>query len=80
LYVGDPSASVARPAHELKAFRKVRLAAGQTQHVTLMLDRRSFAYYDVASHGWKVDPGAFKVYVGDASDNTPLTADLSLSR
>jgi beta-glucosidase len=80
LYVGDPSAKVARPARELKAFRKVRLTAGQTQHVTLTLDRRSFAYYDVASHDWKVNPGAFKVYVGDASDNTPLTADLSLQR
>jgi beta-glucosidase len=34
----------------------------------------------VASHDWKVNPGAFKVYVGDASDNTPLTADLSLQR
>jgi beta-glucosidase len=78
LYVGDPSATVARPARELKAFQKVRLAPGQTQRVTLTLDRRSFAYYDVATHDWKVDPGKFKLYVGDASNNTPLKADLSL--
>ncbi len=79
LYVGDPSAKAARPARELKAYQKVRLAPGKTQHVTLKLDRRSFAYYDVASHGWKVDPGMFKLYVGDASDHTPLTAELSLA-
>ncbi|GGA38224.1 glycoside hydrolase family 3 C-terminal domain-containing protein [Dyella nitratireducens] len=78
VYVGDPSAKVARPARELKAFRKVRLKPGQTQHVTLQLDRRAFAYYDVTHHDWQVDPGLFKVYVGDASNNTPLAASLTL--
>ncbi|MBM7131132.1 glycoside hydrolase family 3 C-terminal domain-containing protein [Dyella mobilis] len=79
VYVGDPSAKVARPERELKAFRKVRLQPGQTQHLVLHLDRRSFAYYDVQSKNWRVDPGQFKVYVGDASNNTPLEADLTLS-
>ena len=78
VYVGDPSAKVARPARELKAFHKVRLPPGQTEHVTLTLDRRSFAYYDVKRHAWQVDPGRFKVYVGDASNNTPLSADLAI--
>ncbi|HUB90149.1 MAG TPA: glycoside hydrolase family 3 C-terminal domain-containing protein, partial [Dyella sp.] len=78
VYVGDPSATVPRPARELKAFRKVRLQPGQTQHVSLQLDRRAFAYYDVGHHGWKVDPGVFKVYVGDASNDTPLEAGLTL--
>jgi beta-glucosidase len=78
VYVGDPSATVARPERELKGFRKVRLASGETQHVSLHLDRRAFAYYDVGSHGWKVDPGLFKIYVGDASNHTPLQAELTL--
>jgi beta-glucosidase len=78
VYVGDPSAKVARPARELKAFRKVRLKPGETQHVTLHLNRRAFAYYDVNSHGWRIDPGAFKVYVGDASNSTPLEAGFTL--
>lgn len=79
VYVADPSAKVARPARELKAFRKVRLKPGQAQHVTLQLDRRAFAYYDVDHHGWQVDPGLFKVFVGDASNNTPLAVDVTLS-
>ncbi|GLQ87447.1 glycoside hydrolase family 3 C-terminal domain-containing protein [Dyella flagellata] len=78
VYVGDPSAKVARPARELKAFRKLRLKPGQTQHVSLLLDRRAFAYYDVGHHDWQVDPGLFKVYVGDASNDTPLEASLTL--
>jgi beta-glucosidase len=78
VYVGDPSAKVARPAKELKGFEKVRLAPGQTRHVSLTLDRRAFAYYDVKRHDWQIDSGRFKVYVGDASDHTPLAADLTL--
>ena len=80
LYVGDPSAKVARPARELKAFRKVRLKPGQSQHISLRLDRRAFAYYDVGHHAWQVDPGLFKLYVGDASNHTPLETSLTLSR
>ena len=79
VYVGDPSASVPRPAKELKAFRKVRLAPGQTEHVTVHLDRRAFAYYDVGRKDWAVDPGQFHIYVGDSSAQTPLLADLGIT-
>lgn len=78
LYVGDPSAKVQRPAKELKGFEKVRLAPGQTKHVTLALDRRSFAYWSDAKNDWQVDPGRFIVYVGDSSEHTPLTQDLQV--
>jgi beta-glucosidase len=72
IYVGDPSATVPRPKMELKGFSRVQLAPGKTQHITATLDRRSLAYWDVQSHGWKVDPGKFVVYVGDSSENVPL--------
>lgn len=78
LYVGDPSARVKRPAKELKGFDKVRLGPGQTQHVTLPLDRDSFAYWSDAKNQWQVDPGRFVVYVGDSSEHTPLSEDLQV--
>ena len=68
---------VPRPARELKGFRKVRLDPGQTERVTLSLGRRAFAYFDVAAHQWRIDPGQFLFYVGDASDVTPLAADFN---
>ncbi len=74
LYVGDPSAKVARPVRELKGFRKVRLDPGQTQRVTLTLDWRDFAYFDVVERKWRVDCGEFVLAVGDSSENTPLIA------
>ena len=79
LYVGDPSALVARPVRELKGFRKVRLEAGQTQRVTLALDERAFAYFDAAAHRWRIDRGRFVLYVGDSSASTPLTADFNFT-
>jgi beta-glucosidase len=78
LYVSDPSAKVKRPERELKGFEKVRLAPGETKHVTLNLDARAFSYWDVAAHKWTIDPGKFAIRVGDSSENTPLSADLTL--
>jgi beta-glucosidase len=78
LYVSDPSAKATRPERELKGFAKVRLAPGETQHVTLSLDARAFSYWDTAAHKWTIDPGKFVIRVGDSSENTPLHSDLNL--
>jgi beta-glucosidase len=79
LYVSDPSAKVSRPERELKGFEKVRLAPGETKHVTLNLDARSFSYWDEAAHKWTIDPGKFVIRVGDSSENTPLHAELTIN-
>ena len=78
LYVSDPSAKIDRPERELKGFEKVRLNPGETKHVTLNLDARAFSYWDENAHKWTIDPGKFKIRVGDSSENTPLSADLNL--
>jgi beta-glucosidase len=78
LYVSDPSAKTDRPERELKGFEKVRLAPGETKHVSLKLDARAFSYWDEATHKWTIDPGKFVIHVGDSSENTPLSADLTL--
>jgi beta-glucosidase len=78
LYVSDPSARADRPERELKGFEKVRLAPGETKHVTLELDARAFSYWDDSAHKWTIDPGKFVLRVGDSSENTPLHADIVL--
>ena len=78
LYVSDPSAKVDRPERELKGFEKVRLNPGETKHVTLNLDARAFSYWDENAHKWTIDPGKFTIRVGDSSENTPLSDDLTL--
>ena len=78
LYVSDPSAKATRPERELKGFEKVRLAPGETKHLTLNLDARSFSYWDTPNHKWTIDPGKFVIRLGDSSENTPLHADLTI--
>lgn len=67
LYVHDVEASVRRPDQELKAFTKVALAPGENRMVHLELPWRSFAFWDVHSHGWVVEPGRFEIRVGSSS-------------
>ncbi|MGH9405280.1 MAG: glycoside hydrolase family 3 C-terminal domain-containing protein [Terriglobia bacterium] len=74
LYIGDPSAKAPRPVRELKGFERVFLNPGEAREVTFNLNRRSLAYWDTGTKGWKVDPGKFMVYAGDSSENVPLRA------
>jgi beta-glucosidase len=69
---------VPRPVKELKGFSRVELKPGETRRVSVALDHRSLAYWDVAGKAWKVDPGKFTVYVGDSSANVPLHADFTV--
>ncbi|MGH3122684.1 MAG: glycoside hydrolase family 3 C-terminal domain-containing protein, partial [Streptosporangiaceae bacterium] len=65
LYVATAAGPVRRPARELRAFTKVSLEPGETRTVTLDLDRRAFAYYDIRAAGWIVAPGTYVVQVGE---------------
>lgn len=80
VYVSDTHATVARPEEELKGFDKVALAPGETWHVTISLDSRAFAYYDTAAKGWKIDPGSFRIGVGDSSAAIDLKGSVDISK
>lgn len=80
VYVGDPSAKVSRPRIELKGFKKVRLAPGEKQHISVSLNERSFSYWDEKTNQWHWDEGQFAVAVGDSSESLPLNTTLELKR
>jgi beta-glucosidase len=80
VYVGEAKPSVPRPAKELKGFSRMELAAGETKHITIPLDARAFAFYDVAGKHWQADAGTFSILVGDSSADTPLSATVSLPK
>jgi beta-glucosidase len=80
VYVGEAKPRVPRPAKELKGFSRVELAAGETKHVTLLLDARAFAFYDAAGRHWQADAGTFAILVGDSSAETPLFATVTLPK
>lgn len=67
VYVGERNPRVARPRKELKGFSKVPLKPGETRSVSVPLDARSLAYYDVAGAQWRVDPDLYEIMVGWSS-------------
>lgn len=79
LYVTEDAPKVARPMHELKGFDRVELAAGETKHVSIPLDARSFSFYDVAARKWTIGSSKFTISVGDSIQSLPLKSSLTLS-
>ena len=78
LYISDKQASIDRPVKELKAFQKVFLQPGETQQVSLTINRQSLSFYDEANGEWVAEPGAFEALVGTASDNLPARYTFNL--
>lgn len=74
LYVGAPDSVIFRADKELKGFDKVHLNPGETADVTMTLDKRSFAYYNVDLADWHVIRGEYQVLVGGSSMDLPLSA------
>ena len=78
VYVGDRECSVPRPVRELKAFRKIRLAAGKETALTFDLDARAFSFYDVRQQTWVMEHGEFEIAVGSSSRSLRQIAVISL--
>jgi beta-glucosidase len=66
LYLHDMVSSVTRPVKELKGFRRITLAAGQSTTVQFTLDREAFALWDQHMKH-VVEPGAFEIMAGGSS-------------
>jgi len=78
LYVSPVNPSIDRPVQELKGFKKVNLASGETQRVTLKLDKKSFAYFDPRIHNWHIDQGVYEIWVGSSSRSIHLNSTINL--
>ena len=71
-------ASAGEPPHQLKGFTRVTLQPGQTRTVTFTLNADSVAIWDNAANGWTVQPGKYRVLVGNSSRDLPLHGSLTV--
>lgn len=79
VYVAAPNSKIIRPGLELRAFDKIGLEPGETKTVTVELDKRSFAYWDVESHDWFVEEGKYQIIIGRSAEEKILVADVAVS-
>ncbi len=78
LYIHDSESSVERPYKELKGFKKVFLQPGESQDVTITIDKSALSFYDEAAKDWKAEAGEFVALVGNASDNLANSVKFTL--
>jgi len=67
LYIRDVKSSVERPFKELKAFRKVFLQPGETQMVSLTIDKSALSFYDDKAAAWTAESGDFEALIGPSA-------------
>ena len=79
LYVSDVESTIYRPVKELKGFKKVFLKAGEEKEVSIELDKRAFAFYNVDAHDWQVESGEFKILVGASSRDIKMVASVNVT-
>jgi beta-glucosidase len=67
LYLHDRVSALPRRHKDIRGFRRVPLAAGETKTVTFNLVEQDFEYYDDIQSAWVVEPGPIDVWVGSSS-------------
>lgn len=78
VYSARRASAVFQPAHELVAFERVALAAGQSIRISLEVPYDHFAFYDTVLGKRVVEAGEVELQVGTDSRNLPLRAQITL--
>ena len=78
LYIHQKNPRLPRPEKELKGFKKVFLKPGETQTVSIALDKGAFEFYDPAQGGWVAEKDGFEIAIGSSSRDIRLQRNLNL--
>lgn len=79
VYVGRRAGAVGYAARQLAGFVSVELDPGQKKELVVSVDKRSFQYYHTSAAAWCTEGGAYTIYVGGSSADTPLECTISLA-
>lgn len=77
LYIHDEEASLPRPVKELKGFKKIALAPGETAEVSFSITPENLKFFDDTKHEWIAEPGKFKAMIGASSTDIRSTAQFT---
>lgn len=81
LYLHQRHGRTARPVRELKGFRRVALAPGETRTVRFTLGPAELRYWHPLERGWVIDAASFDLWIGgDSTASLSATFDVDQSR
>ena len=79
LYIGQRHGSASRPVRELKGFRRVTLAAGESRRLQFGVGPNERRYWNAAVRDWVTDSSTFDVWVGGDS-TAQLSANFEVTK
>lgn len=77
LYIQDEKSSLPRPLKELKGFKKITLAPGETKDVIFTITPEALKFFDDSKHEWIAEPGKFKAMIGASSTDIRSSVQFS---
>jgi beta-glucosidase len=81
LYVSYPDSAMQRPLKQLRGFRRVAIAAGETAHVTLQIASADLAFWSESAGRFAVEAGrTVELQVGASSRDIRLRSNLAVTR
>ena len=78
LYVADKTPNIFKAVKELKGFAKFHLEPGEEKEVSFVLDKRSFAHYDINRKNWEVLKGKYDILIGTSSADIRLNQTIQV--
>jgi beta-glucosidase len=78
VYVGRLPTSLATPVKQLAGVARLTLRPGESQSVTVSLDRLSLSYWDSRAERWVTPAGQVAVLVGSSSREIQLSGTLTI--
>lgn len=69
LYVHNNDKSTVQPREQLQGFERISLNPGETKTVSFVLPVEQLSSWDTNKHAYVINPGAYDVMVGSASDD-----------
>ncbi len=78
LYASKADSTITRPGKQLAAFQRIHIPQGQTRTVLLDVTARSVSYWEAENHAFAIEPGAYQIGVGAASDDLRVRGSVML--
>ncbi|WP_300727792.1 glycoside hydrolase family 3 C-terminal domain-containing protein [uncultured Bacteroides sp.] len=78
LYVAYPESKVERPDKQLRAFKRIALAKGESKVVTLEIDKMDLGYWNTQTQSFELESGRVDLLIGSSSEDIRLKARLDL--
>lgn len=78
LYIHQRAGSASRPVRQLKGFRRITLAPGETRTLTFPVGSDELGFWSPQTKAWGVEAGTFDLWAGEDS-TAPLHAELEVT-